>query len=635
MALLVFSTISTMTDTPTPSTSKPKLSWGGSMTQSASASNNVALLNKALPDATNWMRSTLDISATVTAGKEAFGHDAVKIFSTFRHRGFWGSDAMRSGDGKLKIGDILGFEHTHTIQRPPLWMLESWCDFSLDAARGTHSEGLNHFKVGYFPFSLGTGASLGENYGASKDFLGVFIRSNDYYMPGILFYGSAFEDFFKYNVYLARPEAKSATTAQTLGMSKQHLTKTILPFGGSFRDDTILASQLDFCFGAKNTDVKKTKFTLSPYALAFFSPDSKIEIDSDASVNFYTFGLSANLGSENFSVGFDVATNYGKQLAKEVDRNAANITVDSLGNLVETYSHVQATNGSSDSSNYTEARLTPDLKKELGKNLHRDGQPFSVAGAGYISKADRIRSSYTNLYRGKMGVIEAEYKFKNSPYSIAAAAGLATGGTNPNKTADDAIYNGFLGINESFSIKKVPSVIILGGANVRRPLTVSDDQITPKLKDFSNGSLTDIIFIGAGIKRTPNKDQNTTFGWGVNTLAFWKELENKKVVAGDKTNTVKFGTESASKFLGIETNLALSWSPIENMSVIFGTGIFFPGQYYKDMKGATVDDSTTKILEAVDLDKVDNTSSSQKAKIAYALGSDTCYIFSFDIKYKF
>ncbi len=594
--------------------------WSGSISQSSACNCYTELLNKDLPDCTNFMRTSLDLNFDYTKGKVSKGHDAICIHATFRHKGYWGADAVRTEKGSFELGDVYGFAHTHNLAKPPLWLLSAWLDYSFDALSQAKSDGLNRCRIGYFPFQLGRGIALGDSYGVSQDFLGVFIRSNDYFMPGAMVYGKTEDESLAYKVYLARPEAKSTTVAQVLGLTKGHwVGSPDLPFGGSFRDDLIGAVQFDFLMKAEEDDAKKSKrkCVVSPYGFFFYGPDKKVDVDPDSSIELYTFGLAGETEFDNFEFGFDMALNRGSQKMRVVDLNKIIIKKDgNTGALTEYYSHILDSTGKP-------AVVSDSLIAELNKDLHRDGENFDVAGTIFKSKDGRIRDSYRNNYKGFMSVFDAAYSFKEYGFAVSMITGYASGDTNPHSSKTDKDYNGFIGINEAYSSKRVPSLIVLGGACVKRPMTLDADN-NGKLKDFIGGSFTDIMFVGSGFSFTPTCWKASKAKLMTNVLCFWKEHEGFKL-----NNLGAVSNEKASSFLGTELNFCCSCEPIESLVFSFKTAYFFPGAYYSDVKGASLDNEISKQLAAFDIDQIVNN------RDKYSLGNDSCYIFVFETKYSF
>lgn len=606
---------------------KPVVSWIGSCANEGFLGFYTDLLNHSLKeDKVNWLRTTFDLKMTVSWGKKTVDHDAVKICAAFRHRSIWGLDSMRTDKGMLKVGDVSGFAHTHAVTKPPMWVKSLWLDFSFDSMFSDEdSSGLNRCKLGYFPFELGKGVVLGSGYGVSQDYLGEFIRNYDYSMPGILFSGTSENNMLGYNFYFARPQAKSSTTAQVLGLTKGHLIEASnIPFGGAFRDDNILAVQFDFR-NEKSEVSEAAQFRLSPYGVAFFSPDNKIKLDADSSIRLYTAGLSGELNSEFIDASFDSGMNYGEQVVRSCDTNAIELSPNENAVLVQNYSQI---NSSADSK---KAAAVEALKKELAKSLHRDGQPFTdSSNNNYVSSPTRITKSYINKYRGYMGVVDLSFKIPAAGLAISGVAGMASGDANPNKKTEDKTYKGFVGINESFENKRVPSLIVLGGG-VRRPATLDSDG-SPYLKDFMNGVFTDVRFVGAGFAITPSFAKEIKGKFSANALCFWKDHVGTKVVSVSEdleTNklTAVFGADNASRNLGYELNSIISLQPINNFEISAQVAGFFPGQYYTDIKGARLGNDITKAIESFDLDQV--------TQNLYSIGNQPCYVFGINIKYTF
>lgn len=617
-----------------------EIKWSGEFSSSGTATAYTALLNNSLPDCTNAIQSDLKLNFDYKLGKKALGHDGLIVHATFRHKSSWGDTSVSTSKESISaFGSSFG-AHSHVLSKPPLWVSSAWLDYSFDLLANTQSEGLNRFKIGFVPFSLGRGISLGDSYGVSQDFLGTFIAESDYSMPGMLFYGSTPNKIFNYNLYFARPKARSGSEKDVLGLSRQHVIGASSKFGGMWQDDFIVASQIDFKFKGNDDAVSKKEnwsTTLSPYAMYFYSPANKVDVNFDSNINLCTFGFAAEATIYKLSVGFDVAMNRGSQRMLEVDKNSVSLGKDDIdGKLVQQFSHittaeVDPTNSNNMIPTKVLAVASKQMIEELNKNLHRDGNSFLVDSVSYISKKDRIRSAYKNKYKGYMAIADAELKF-DSGLTLSIAGGYASGDKNPHKSETDKSYSGFLGINEAYSPKRVPSMIVLGG-KIKRPLTL-DEGKEAKLKDHIKSSMTDLIFVGGGIMFEPSALAQYKFKVRTNTLGFWKEYPGFKVaavIAEDSDRlTLKFSNEAAGRYLGTEINMSGSIDLAENLTLTAKAALFIPGSYYKDITGAVLDNDISKALALDDLDQV-----SGKTPIRYSIASDKCYIFGIDLKYKF
>ncbi len=604
-----------------------KIAWSSSLSNESAVSLYTTLLNKnVVADRPNYVKSTLDISPKFIFGRETFGHDAIVLAATMRHKSYWGSNALSTDSASFKVEDVLSGAHSHPISRPSVWMKNAYAEVSFDAfVKSDEGYGANKLKVGYFPFSLGRGIAFGGNYGVSQDFLGVYIRSNDYSMPGMLFHGEMKQHGLGYKFYFSKPDARSASLGQTLGLTKDHLVNEKAAYSGAFKDDMILAIQFDLTRTYGLSEKKTIK--LSPYAVAFVAPDKKVVMDPDSSIELYTCGLAGAASSKSLEFSFDTAINFGQHTVKRADQNTLVFAKDPVtAALFEQYSQII------DNATGKPALATDELKNELLKNRHRgadlSGETFSVGSSTYRSKPGRVTQGYTNKFKGYMSVVDASFKFNKMNSKLSGIAGLASGDANPHGIKKDKDYNGFIGINESFNNDKVPSSFFLGGG-VRRPLTVQVSTETPTeavLKDYVQGAFTDLYFTGVALNLNPGLFENNKDNFSFSILTGWKHFAGKKVIINENSMPT-FSNEDAASHLGVEINSALTIMPIDSFKVEFKAACFIPGQYYRDMSGAIFDDSVSKALKAYDSDSI--------VKGDFSLGSDKCFIFGIEASFSF
>lgn len=598
------------------------IKWSGDIAHKQTYSFYSALLNKNLPDIQNNIKTTMNVNFDYSTGKKTFGHDAVAVHLTFSHRGYWGADAMKTDKERVDVDGVFFGKHSHTLTRPPLWMKNAWLDGSFDAFGGVVSEGLNRFSVGYFDFVLGRGISLGDSYGASDEFLGVYIKDIDYSLPGFLLYGDLPNERVHYSVYFSQPHAK----LDPLGWTRQHIVaQKDFAFTGDYKSDFLLAAQIDF----KNDPSwsKSKSFKLSPYGMFYNAPAKKIKIDPDSKFLIGTAGLAFEGKANNFDFGFDAAFNRGIQRVHEIDTNEVKLELSDDGSLIRRYS------GIVEKDTGLNAAATKSLKEELAKNLHRDGVVFSVDGKDFVSSSSRIRPGYKVNYKGYMGVADASFKHDNTGVTVSGIVGYASGDNNPHKKTEDKDYNGFFGLHEAYSSKRVPSLVMLGGLNIRRPLAL-DSEKDGKLKDFAQGTFVDLAFVGGGVKFAPQVLADLDPNLAGNILGFWKVQDGYKIIKpADKnvegSNATFSANQLASRYLGTEFNLLVSITTYKDFKISLKAAALLPGGYYKDIKGALLDDDVTKILESQDLDNI------RPIKARYSMGNDVCYFFSVETSFKF
>jgi hypothetical protein len=630
-----------------------QLAIGGSICNDYTFNKNVVFLNKNLPDEYGYLRNTLDLDGDYTWGKEEFGHDAVQVHAQARHRGYWGDadSSSKTASSGFKLADAADVgKHTHSIEKPMVWLRNAWMKVSVDAMTGLNNKGTHDLKVGYFPFSLGRGIALGEGYGTPKDFLGVYSRYNDYSAPGALFSGNIYDGKLGYDVYYAKFEDKSSSIRHTMSQTKAHRldATTNESWNGVGNDDELYAVQINF---APSLGGELGTSSIKPYFMMNEARDRKIEMQSDASSTLMTMGCSFDYERSGFELGGEFGFNRGIEHVYEIDRMkvsiARNVNDDENPSLTF-YSDKLVKGGVSGNTEYNETlktALTGSSNRKRNENFsttetnldsvvvdykdHSDSNAtktllFSdeAAAKSYVDASDRIRPAYDNKYRGWMVLADMAYTLKNPNVKMAISGGWVSGDKNPNATEANKEYKGFVGLNEFYGGTRVKSAFILGARNVKRPLTYDDN--TGSKFGSSDGTFTDLRFAGTSFTYKPKKFKNTSFM--SNSMAFWKDHQSYKPV---ETNSVwaASATDKAARFLGVEYNLMITAELLENLTFSLIGAAFFPGQYYKDITGVPIASDYNKELNGSDTQDLDN--------VKYGMGHDRALYLRSGLEYRF
>jgi hypothetical protein len=173
-----------------------------------------------------------------------------------------------------------------------------------------------------------------------------------------------------------------------------------------------------------------------------------------------------------------------------------------------------------------------------------------------------------------MFVTDAAYSFLDKDLLLAIAAGVTSGDDNPNFVSRDGNYDGFIGLQELYSGKRVRSVFLLGGAGkLKRLLSTpaSSDIQAPSTKAQAISGFTNLIFCGTSLKWKP-KSWKKSFEINPNVLALWQERQIGR----------------ARTFLGVETGLFINYSLLKDLKLFWVSSMFFPGSHYADRKGTPV-----------------------------------------------
>lgn len=580
-----------------------------------------------------FMRQTADFTNQVFYGKKTYERPIVEGCFTMRSKNLWGNpNIFKTTGAEIKILDAVLGEHSHSIPRILWWMRESWIRFPLGRPVGLDFKNRIDLTIGIFAFDLGRGIALGDSFAAGQDSLGFYSDSLvDQYAPGVRLSADILPNVLSYDLYGALLQNNSGSIADTgAKILGQEYGKRNCPQRGFGKINYLIAGRLQW----KVFDLAKLgSLMIEPYAFFNSDPEQKVQFLADASTKLGTAGLAAEYAGNLWEFGFDSAINFGYQRVKGWDRNTIE-TENRNGRLTFVNSHVLL---NADPQNPAQAGTAGDYKaphspkvvtstfalSKVGKqaqaiiNSTPQGKQYNGQQIGTVAgftadvdapsptpiptddlynAIDRFRDPYKNKLQGWMIVGDAAWWVYKRDLKVAVTGGVASGDANPNEELVDGNYKGFIGLQEAYSGKRVPSAFLLGGAGkARRPLSVptSDDA----QNDFSSvvSGFTDLVIAGAGVTWTPT-DWKKQFSMNSNVLAYWEQFPTKKFNIKTRTNC----EANASSFLGTELNLFIKYDLLKNLRWFTTISIFIPGSHYTDIRGKPLTSDQNKQLDALD-----------------------------------
>jgi len=587
-------------------------------------SNNIALLNNNLPDQAEYFKHYVDLIFDFAYGEEKFGHKAVQAFTKLRHKGVWGrgsvfADSDSSLPTNLKLDrkdtDAVFGDHRHQNGKPLVWISEAWLHLSLNAIIDNDSECRHFLKLGWFPFDLDPrGIAQGSVYGLNREFIGLYSYPEDKSAPGILLHGEFFKDKLWYDIYYSKFEERGKSLRDTLNQVKeQHVGRKANPYRGVAKDDELIGAHLKW----RAFDNDCGKLELDPYVFYNEASDQKVEIPADTKTEFGAFGLAVEYKYNSFEYGADVAFNFGTELLYNIDRNRVKIKRDATGSLTEIYSHI--VDGSGNRAPVTE--LSTEAAQVDARNAN---EPLLN---GFRSKSDRFRKELKNKLRGWMAVVDGSYTFEDCDLSVAAAFGYASGDTNPHAESDNdcetRTFNGFIGLHELYTGKRVNSVILLDERLTKIPSPFQSAADANKANQ--DLAFSDLIHVGMSATWTP-RFNGKKFTVNPNVMFFWRDQAVKKLkFVGDELTVLD---EDASRFMGTEFNVQAKVELLPGLTM-YGTLAFFgPGNYFKDISGLPLDDDFFESVKR-------RGAETDLRKQEYGLGHDNVVYTNVGFQYKF
>lgn len=595
------------------------LTIGGKAATEYYFQKNAAMLNNRIPDEAGYFKQSIDVNAHIDYGEQKYGHKALEIETEARFKAVWGKIGYSSqtDSESVQVDHAIVGAHKHKTSSALIWLRKAWLKASFNAMFDFNPEHLHFIKIGMYPFQLGRGIALGDSYGTSKDFLGIYSTAANYFSPGILFTGEILDNL-SYDLYYAKLEDKSATFNDTFNSDKEKIIgRKDTPWAGVAKDSDLIAGRLRI----KIESDKFGNLDLEPYIFYNEASDQKVEVKADSKSMLGAIGVGAEYKKNNFEIGGEVALNYGHENLFHIDRNLIKIQMikydgEAYESLREIYSKVTFANGANSG---IAIPVTTDTKAAITNSSNiTNNASWSYNGVDYQNASNRFRPEFRNEYRGWMGVVDASYNFDKYDLKPAICYGYASGDKNPHVEEVNKTYHGFVSLQEFYPGKRVPSIIILDKRSIKRPLELEVN------KAISDTTFSDIHFVGAGFTWTPKslKEQNVSVN--PNALLFWKDYRSHKYdILNHQTST----TEFASKFLGTEFNVKASYDLLKNLKAISALAVFVPGGYYNDIKGTPLSGDLMDKLELSDESGIDTN--------AYRINNDPCYYAQFGLEYKF
>jgi hypothetical protein len=541
-----------------------------------------------------FVRHTFDLNVESFFGKKEYGHDIIQSKASLRTRAKWGNpeSVSKTSSTPSTIAGVTSVgSHNHYIPRNILWVRELWAELDVAECFRIKTDKSISLKLGAFPFQLGSGMSFGPAFALAPGVLGSYSEASiDQYAYGVLLSLSPDreEKAVELDIYFALLENKSdSLSSVSEKIYSSAYTGSDNPYRGFGLTDYVIATRAKWEIFKKD----EKSINVEPYFFFNREKEQKVEFTADAESMLSTIGLSADFQYNRLSFGVECAANLGRQNVRGWDRNVAEI-INRDGSMIVVNSHVfsvvdAASQDSTTKIKYNDAAVTQGdidgVTRTSDQNLERVGSHAAYNGQY------RFRDAYKNTYGGWAFVTNASYWAIEKELCLSAEFGLASGDKNPNQDIDspndsdvDGNYKGFIGLqNLFFSGKKISSMFVLGGAGQHsRPLTIPNNNATrDKHATFITG-FTDIRYLGLGAEWTP-ADSKRNLSVKPNLVAYWDDFDTNKYDASAGQST----DELASKFMGVEANTTVSFELLKNIKASGSTSVFFPGTYYKDIKG--------------------------------------------------
>jgi len=628
---------------------------------------NLELLNDSNPaDNYSFVQTVFDARFATRRSQWHENIQPLELTFVARCKGIMGNVGhyTQTTETPMKIGmSFVETPHGHSVNRLLLWARELSLKYYYNDILDS-----GFFQVGFFPFHIGNGFSLGNSHIVGQAIPGQFnADAVDQYRPGALFSAGLFNNILTLQGYIGFIETLSQTFNVTASLANtQSLEVSARPERGPFKKNVVAAIQGIFDIARYRAD--KVAISCTPYLVLQNDNTHAIEFDNDSAHRLITPGIIFKYEKQNLSCSFEAARNFGSQKVKHWDRNQI---VHMGGSYIHDHMlYIPAGTAGVDFTvnNAAAAGVTdPDDYEFSTININPDdigwdygnGVNFSVARGIPAPAAEeydyfknsysRFRRAYKNSYEGWM--VYADLCYNITPTcKVATAVGCASGDDAPNDTEEKILltrvtpgitykdlnknYKGFIGVQELFEGKTIRSHFLFEAQKLIQTHAPSDSLTKPT---FSN-----LIFWG--FNSSYHKEFNhKTIDAQCNVIGFMNYHSVQKNYSYPLTDYWGFTHNSYTtahatnaekrlgKYLGTECNARIDVQIARDV-LLFGTcAIFIPGQYYTDAESKYIPIATQIKLANVDASGIEDDANKYNMK----LGKDTAFLMSAGISAHF
>ena len=486
-----------------------------------------------------------------------------------------------------------------------------------------------HFiKVGYFPYQLGRGITLGPSDEGGIEYLGYNVSTlpfnSPYFAPGILWHGTVMKNVSYELYYSLLAKRYNASFERDALFFRFRLDKDCLnKFGKEIASQLWSAKVIARPYDDSNRSLYSEGYIMWHHTT--LNAAAKEQNIVDRTTDIGTFGGMIDFRYKQLQCNIEIAGQIGGITMHPFDTNDLRMhknssgfaeaictkirsasmkpytgplvefdtdstvnapATDALLNIVNDDLLVRLSSAQplQDRSGQTVIDLatgtfidTASLTTRL-QNLYNGNSPTASASellkkaeSRYIqcfNAEDRIRERYKIELEGFLCAIDFAYTMKRYPCSLHFAGAYISGGNNPFSSQTDTTYKGFVPLRDiKYRGHFVKSLALLGARVIPRP----SDGLWHQ-QDSSN-----LAYGGIGFNCNPLEDRSRLF-LESNLLWFFQPVDQKMLrIDQEESENVL-----ASKDLGVELNGTVTYNPIKNLTFMFRGALFFPGKLYKD-----------------------------------------------------
>lgn len=628
-----------------------KMFIGGKLKDEAYLYSYINTLRTDYHDRIDFFRHKFNLDLMINQGTKKFGRPSSEAGVRIMNYVFWQDESNYLPITVDRI-NLLPVDNLQIAQNlkakaliPLIFVEQAWFKLHFDTFTDTFKNNPTFLQVGYFPYMVGRGVTMGFHDDLAVDYLG-WAGEGGYtrypFMPPGALFRMQITDQLTWDAYFNLWRETNASLIDVLSPERSSRLSGP-PERGSGKDRQTWVTKFNYsaqdeCLG---------NLVIEPYFVYVNAPELMVELPADASSKLYTIGVMTDWRKNNLSFNIEVAGQFGHQNIHAIDRNVEQLTSGSNGQINRSFSHVNliiqanpevnpVRRAESPVSQDTQipvgstSEFVPDLQyhylvnNEQNRNidsqgdkiLRANGTPTSPSlGNNVINNTifanNRFRPGYRLSNKGFMALADISYEFECQPLKIAGSIGHISGDNFPYNDEVDHTYRGFIPMRSRYVGLGVQNFFIFDRLVLPRPLNISYRTLYAfnNLKDLSN-----LQFFGVGLTWFPFEDRKrmtvTTdmmflweharlFKWDVNGKHPDPAIEAQLVrLRNTPTNangnqftgspTLFSGWESAEharRFLGVEIDMKFSYKMLDHCDWNTKVVLFFPGGLYKDLIG--------------------------------------------------
>jgi hypothetical protein len=532
-----------------------ELKIGGSIKVDSYKVRNGVRLNKKVDDQVNQWRQRIKLGLQSNFGKNE--HNGVPVAESSLIVGstlFWRSILTKD----YGVNDV---PNSQDFINPPVSVFvdEAWFKFNLETLTPIFETMPSSFTVGYFPYCVGRGLSLGDRSYGGVTYMGfprqAVQTSMPKYAPGILFHGEIPSHHLSYDIYYS-PMVSENVSKYVQSVSR-HAHIPNKDDSGAHGRHLFSLSMAYLTEPTANSSVR-----IEPYAIYYNSQRQTVESPSDSPLYLTSIGAMLDLSVGPVLCNIEGATQFGRQDVLPWIDSRTTVTEYHPGYKVK----------------LSGSMFVFDLAYQV-----QDYPVVPSVSLGYFSGGDYPYSDTVGQYHAQEG-----------GFATLLQAQQATDGRK------DREFKGFLPLRDwGYRGMWCNPLVMFSSGVVPRPVDIDLNALTT----FNDSDCaTNLIYMGVGATCNPlaEKEKLSVSGalffygevrpplkWSMSEVqpGFNTDLDSVSAVSSSLGFSGWHTTERASSFLGVELSAVINYKVAKDCQLSVRGGAFLPGTLYAHVAG--------------------------------------------------